>query len=192
MNLNSNASTHFLAIAVLVIGCICFFTGARQDGPPTPKIENDDRIDRLEKRVAILEKILFSSVKLETKRAERLLADRKARLKNSRKLFARGLITEFQLQQDRMQVEEAERELALATAQSNQKRLASELEVLDAEQRLKVAIKELEFSQNLARRGFATKTEVERLERLVDEATQNLEHVKIKLDAANEFESMKK
>lgn len=86
-----------------------------------------------------MEKILFSTAKLNTQRAEQLLADRRAQLKNSRQLFAKGLITESEVQQDQRRVDEAESELRLATTELRHNQLASELELIEAEREFQFA-----------------------------------------------------
>jgi hypothetical protein len=150
------------------------------------------RLEQLESRVAILENILFSTVKLEKTRAERLLSDRRNRYKNSRALYAQGMITEAEMQQDRLRLAEAEKEFELANAESRQKELASELELVEAERRLQAATDELTYCRNMARRGFATQSEVERLEKVVDEAKLSLENAKLKLKSAKELEALDK
>ena len=154
------------------------------------KTELADRIDLLEKRTELLEQILFSSVKLETTRAQRALEDRKAQLRNSKKLFAKGLVTRFQLEQEQLRVNTAQRELQLASSTTNQRQLVCELELLEAQRQLKVANEELTYQRTLARRGFASQLEVEGVERWVDEATQVLNQAKVKLEAAKKFEAL--
>jgi multidrug resistance efflux pump len=197
MKTTTNFFNQPLSAFTLGLICIFVFTGALQDLAPTPELKKDernnaDRIQQLEKRMTILETILFSSAKLDTQRAERLLADRKARLKNSRELFARGLITEFEIQQDRRQVNEAERELELATTKSRHNQLVSELELLDAQREFKFATEQLEFRRRMSTRGFATKEEVKRLQAIVDVADRKLKHAKTKLQAARDLEALKK
>ena len=156
---------------------------------PAPNQDLIQRLEQLESRVAILENMLFSTVKLEKTRAERLLLDRQNRYKNSRALYAQGMITEAEMQQDRLRLAEAEKEFELANAESRQKELASELELVEAERRLQAATDELAYCRNMARRGFATQSEVERLEKVVDEAKLSLENAKLKLKSAKELEA---
>ncbi len=197
MKINHNRFARQPVITAMGLICIFVFTGAVQDLALKPvfknaEASNTERIEQLEKRVTILEKILFSTAKLDTQRAERLLADRLARLKDSRRLFASGLITEFELQQDQRQVEEARREMELATTESRQNQLVSELELIEAERNLKFATEQLEYRRRMSSRGFATKGEVERLEKMVELADRKLKHAKTKLEAARELEALKK
>lgn len=190
-------SFKFCFLLVITVGFVGLFAGARQDPPaaqPGDVRPGDlnERVEQLESRIAILEKLLFSSVRLEKNRAQRLLNDRKNRLKNSRALYAQGMITEFELQQDRMQVDEAQQELELAIAESRQNQLASELDLLEAERKLKVAADQLTYRRNMARRGYASKAEVQQLEQALDQAKLELENAKLKLESAKKLESLDK
>lgn len=184
-------------VLMLSLGCVWFVSVARQDeSPAVPDLKLDqdvaERVDLLEQRVGYLETILFSTVKLEAKRAERQLEERKVRLQDSRELFARGMITELQLRFDRNRVDEARQELALAVSFSNQRRLVCELGVHDAVRTLALAVQQLRYQENRARRGFATIEQVERMEELVVEATQGLEHARTKLEAAEKLDAIDK
>lgn len=189
-------------LVVLAMGSICFL-GARQEQQPVQQVgpldnaaggstELADRVNRLEARVEILERVLFSTEKVNRMRAERLLEDRKNRLKHSRRLFAQGMINEAEVQIDKMRLEEAEREHALATAESKERELTSKLELAEAERRLKFAQSQLAYKRNMARKGYASKSEVERLEKAVDIAKQELEHAKLRLKATSDLEGIEK
>ena len=157
--------------------------------PVKPELES--RVEKLELRIEILEKILFSSAKLTNMQAQRQLDEAQAHLKNSQALFARGMITELQLQQDRYRMQEAQKALEFANADSRQHELVGELEVLEAEQRLRQVQQQLLYTETLASRGFSSQTRVDSIKKLVDIATQELENSKIKLDAAKELEALK-
>ncbi|MFK7766394.1 MAG: hypothetical protein AB8B55_04180 [Mariniblastus sp.] len=153
---------------------------------------SEERLSQLEKRVEILERILFSTAKLETNRAERQLDRHKQRLGNTEKLFTRGLVNEIQLSQDRQRVDQAERELKLANAKSRQNTLVTELDVKQAEQDLEIAKQTLSYRRNMAQRGFISRAQVNEAALAVGEAEQSLEHAKIKLKAAEQLDAIKK
>ncbi len=181
----------FSFVFVTAILGVCFFQDAQQDSLATTNSELAQRVDKLEQRVALLEKILFSSAKLSTMQAQRQLEEAKSRLKNSQALQARGMITELQLRQDKFRLEEAEKSLELSIAETRQNELVGELEVLEAEQRLRQAKQQLQYSEKLASRGFATQTQVEGDRRLVDIAQQTLTNARTKLGAAKQLEAIK-
>lgn len=186
----------FLMLASLI--CVSMLAGVPQDEQKKPVVKPDDepmmtidsRVERLEKHVSILEGILFASVKLETKRAERQLAQRREHLKNSRELFARGMITRIELRYDRGRVEEAQLELDLAIGGSNQRRLVCELELADARRNLEFAKDQLNYRRNMAQRGFASAEEVAALAESVEVAREGLEFAKSKLEAVEELDSI--
>lgn len=155
-----------------------------------PNVNMPGKIEQLEKRIDILESILFSTAKLESKRAQRLVNESRLRLRNSQSLFSRGLINRLQLNLDQLSVQIAERELALSKADSGHKRLVSELEVMDAKRTLQLAKNQFESQKNLAHRGYASQTDVDRYRKILDFSNLSLKNAEAKLKAASELESL--
>lgn len=154
------------------------------------KDQLSSRVETLEKRTELLEQILFSAVKLETSRAQRALDDRQDQLRNSKSLFAKGMITRFQLEQEQLRLQRAQVEFKLASSPANQRQLVSELELIESQRRLKAATEDLQYRRRLLQRGYTTQTEVAAVARWVDQATLALEQAKVKLEAAKEFDAI--
>jgi hypothetical protein len=116
---------------------------AQEDAPP-------DRVQQLEDRVARLEEILFATTKLSVYDAQRHLSDAEFRLKESEKLFFRGLLDEYQLQWDRFEVERARLEVRLAESDGDARLIAAHIDLRQAENELVVAQRRLEFAERNA------------------------------------------
>ena len=168
-------NANFSFVVVTAILGVCFVQDAQRDSLAATNSDLVVRVDKLEQRVALLEKIIFSSAKLSTMQAQRQLEEAKSQLKNSQALQARGMITELQLQQDKFRLEEAQKSLELSSTEFRQNELVGELEVLEAEQRLRQAKQQLQYSEKLASRGFATQTQVEGDRRQVDIAHTDID-----------------
>ena len=148
------------------------------------------RIKKLEQRLALIERVLFSTSKLDTTRAERELAEAKLKLKNSQSLHARGYVSQLQLEYDQVEVDRAQRELELATSTINLKQKASELDVLEAEYQLKVARDRLDTRTSLSRKGYVTREQVVQCQKAVEVAEQKLQHAKEKLKVATQLDAL--
>jgi len=155
-------------------------------------IEKEQRIKLLEARMERLEKIVFATSKLSVYEAVRQLAESKLRLKNSERLFFRGFLADIDLQQDRFVVDRAQRELELAQSSINGRVLATEIDVMQAEQALRRAQASLEQSENYARRGFATQTTIENGKTQVEVAKRQLDIAKKRLEAISKDIKKKK
>lgn len=178
----------YIAYVVLFLGGI-FSLAAVQDGESEGKMEQ--KIGDLEKRVVKLERILYSTSQLSRIEAERRLENARATLENSRKLRKKGFINDAQLQNDEFAVRQAEQELELATASDGTAKQGAELELINAEQELLQAKRELVYIEKLESRGFSTKFEVQRVERLVRFKERSVEAAKQKLAAFESFEPAK-
>ena len=155
-----------------------------QDGEDETAAE---RIEALEQRVDRLEQLLFNTVRLNVFDAERQLNQAEHQLKTSHKLFLRGFISDQRLQQDQFEVNRAQRELKLAKSVNDGRRMATQIEVMDAKQNLFRAKDRLRQTENLNRRGFTTLTEVQRQEQLVEVFDQQLKLAENRLDAITEI-----
>ncbi len=190
MKINCNLN---LVIISLIAGFCCFGNASQDEAKPVAQEQDslESQVAKLEQRVDLLERIVFSSAKLSTMEAQRQLTEATARLKDSKQLHLRGIITDVQLQQDRFRFDEAKKALELAKSEIRQNELVGELELLEARRNLQFAKEQLLYSQTLANRGYATRTEVEANQRRVDIATQTYENAKTKLEAAQELEAIK-
>lgn len=140
----------------------------------------DEKIVELEERVAKLENIVFSTSQLRQVEAQRRLENAKVTFEHSQKLRKKGFINEAQLKNDQFAVLQAEQELELARATDDKARLGAKLDLINANQVLAQANRELEYIKKLASRGFATKFEVQRCERHVRVAERAVELAKSK------------
>ncbi len=169
--------------------------GLAQENAPaanaTPvQVDLSARVEHLESRVALLEKILFATSTLSVFEAERRLKDAELQLKERRDLFLKGRLADSVWRQDQLQVDILKRELAIAHTAYAQKSNLMEIEVLQAKQNLANAESRLTRSQNLANRGYATLTQVQQDQRLVELQRLQLETAQLKLKAAEEMESL--
>ena len=181
-------SFSFLMMVVLSFGAVDILVDSQSAS--AQDVALTERLEQLEKRTQLLENLLFSSVKLETARARRALEDRQASLKHSKTLFAKGLINESLLQQDRYRVREAELELEIATNPYNQRQSGCQLNVINAKRKLKIAEDELAYQTLLASKGYVSQTRIGVMTRSVDEATQTLEYAEAKLRAAKQLDEV--
>ena len=172
---------------VLLVGCV---SSVDDTTVAAQEVDLAQRLEQLEKRTELLETLLFSSVKLETKRAQRALEERQAILKHSKVLFAKGFINEIQLQQDQYRVEEAQLELELAVNPYNQRQQVCELNVIEAKRNLQNAEDQLAYQTLLAQKGYVTQTQLATMARSVNEATVALEFANSKLDAARKLDEI--
>lgn len=182
-----NKKSSFVLVAA-ILGA-CFFPETQQNQSANSELA--PRVEKLEKRVQLLEQIVFSSAKLSTMQAERQVDEATIRLNHSQALHARGMINDLELQQDRFRLKESRKALELSIAESRQNELVGELEVLDAEQRLRQVEQRLNYTETLASRGYASQYTVDSIKRLLDAAKQRLANAKTKLEAARQLEAIK-
>ena len=134
---------------------------------------------------------MFSNAKLSVAQAERRLADAQQVSSHSEKLFAKGFITEAQLQQDRFDLEQAQQELKLANTERRQQKIAAEMDILNAKQNLTEAKQRLEYTQQLTGKGFASQRQLQRAQTDVDLAERVLKNAQLKLEATEQIEAIK-
>ena len=177
----------YLAIIGLLVGGFCSAT-AMQRGETSQQL--DQKVDELQKRLEKLERIVYSTSQLSLLEAERRLSNAQATLENSRKLRKKGFINEAQFKNDEFAVRQAEQELQLATSTEGTAKQGAELDLMNAEQDLVQAERELEYIKKLASKGFSTKYEVQRVERLVRFKERAVELTKQKLAAFETYDPM--
>ena len=149
-----------------------------------------DRMSRLEGRMESLERVVFATAKISAIEAERRLKLAEEQLRESRQLFLKGFIAEGRWRQDEFSVDLLRRELDFLKTTSKQRKSVIEIEVLQAEKDLKLAEDQLNYTQNLATRGFASIDQVRENERFVSDSKSRLELAREKLKAAEELEAI--
>jgi hypothetical protein len=160
--------------------------------PQEPEMSGDlnSRVEKLEARVAELERILFMTSKMTAFEAERRLEEARLRLRDSRALLVQGLITQFQFQQDEFNVQRMQRELELAQSPDNQRQVVGSLELFAAERRLAEARANLAFTEQLAGRGYATTKHLGRERQQVEFAEKELNLAREKANAATKLQGL--
>lgn len=131
-------------------------------GAMIPKDELlEKRVDFLETRVQKLESILFATAQLSALEAQQELDQAKRRLEQSKRLHLRGFLTAAQLDSDRFQVQQAERQLDLAKAERGQRQIVNQIDLLEAKRDLQVAQDNLTHTQLLFDRGYVSDQQVQ-------------------------------
>lgn len=159
-----------------------------QDEPVRTGGDLETRVAQLESRISELETILFANLQINVLEAERRVAESKQRVLASRELFFKGLLSEFQFQQDQFELDRAELELEMLRDPHHLRTAMSEIELRDAERRLEEARYRARFSESLLLRGYITPAEVDRLKQAVERSEQQLELARQKLDAIRRLE----
>ncbi len=150
----------------------------------------ETRFQRLEARLDALERVVFATAKISVVEAERRLQDAEAQLRESRQLFLKGIIAEGRWRQDEFMVELLRRERDFLLDTTRQRKGLMEMELLQAENNLRIAEDQLNFLQNLANRGFATIDQIRETERYVADSKARLTLARERLQAAEELEAI--
>lgn len=148
------------------------------------------RVELLERRMNEMEQILLTTSQITALEAERRLRDAKTRLADSRKLFLQGQVAEIEFQNDRFEVDRLTRELELSRGTNTRHQMMSQIEIANAEQQLFAARQDLEQTETLVRRGYASATQIDRDREFVDLATRRLELAKQRLEAAKRLDEL--
>ena len=170
----------FLAVLAVVTGSVVSLTITQND----ESVERlRTKIESLEQRIKKLENIIYSTSQLSSMEAERRLNNARTTLEHSRQLRKKGYINDAQFKNDQFAVQQAEQELKLAKAADSSAKQGAELDVINAEQALTLAQRELEYIEKLESRGFSTQFDVQRCERKVRVKQRALELAKQKFAA---------
>lgn len=144
-----------------------------------------ERVDALEKKLELMEQLLFKTVRLEQLEATERLRQAQAALENSRKLQLRGIITPAEVQLDFYQLEMAKLQLQLTAAECDYREVSTHIdlvaarsELLRAQQRLRQY--ELQFPRGIISPDVLKRQQqvVEDRERAVDFQQERLEAVR--------------
>lgn len=177
------ASSRLIAGTLLIFGLLVVATGATR----TQNNELEARVDTLEKRVKKLESILFATTRLSAYEAKRELERAKEVLRDSEGLFSRGFIAAARIDQDRFRVREAQRQLDLAIARSDQQLIVSDIEVLQAKRELQMAADTLDHTQRLFNRSYVSQRQLEIAKKEVEQFQKRLDLAESKAKAARDL-----
>ncbi len=141
------------------------------------------RIDELESRVARLESLMFNTIQLSVYDARRQLGLARQTLEQNKRLYFRGLLSSIEIERSRYEVRRAARELDLALAESGQRRIAGEIDVMRAEFDLQYAEDQLRRSENAVNRGYVSEYQIRHSADAVERAAAALQLARDKLSA---------
>lgn len=178
----------FVLVTVILLSSVAFKSAEK------PQLNRSDdelnqRVADLESRVNQLENVLFATSKLEDSQAQRRLDRANQLLKEKRKLYVRGFITQLQVTNAELEVQQAKRELELAKLESNTRCKVAEIEVVEAKRNLEFASQQLDHQRLLAQRGYASQQEIKSAEDALSAAEKKLVIANTKLEAARKLDS---
>ena len=143
----------------------------------------ETRLNLIEARLGRIESALFASVRFSEAEARKQLAAAKASLKNSEKLYARGLLSAFQIRIDRFNLERAEALHRLCVNHEDHRKIGATMEIYDAKSELEQKRFRLSTSEAMFERGFLAREQIEADRRDIAVAEQKLAAAKAKLKA---------
>jgi|GEM_PF-6339731 len=187
MNSSRNIAL-FSFLGLLVTACLAGSQFRQDDQQP---VQESDRVEGLERRVELLEQILFATAQLDAREATRRLERARQQLDGTRELFQRGMIADAQLEQDRFAVLIAEQELELALTPTRHRQLVCGLELLDAQRQLEMARLNLRHTTNMNNRGFASLSQIEDAKKDLATAESAVATAQEKAEAASKLDSIK-
>ena len=145
--------------------------------------EKDQKIRLLEERVERLEEIVFATLKISVAEAERQVARARQQLEYSERLFIRGMLTESRVNQDRLALRLAERELQFAKSSNQSRQLSAEIDLLRAKNKLRVAQDNFRLSERRANKGLSSANDLELDRKAITIAERRVELAQKRLDA---------
>ena len=188
--MRSTAIPHSIIVlmTVILLTSVAFRTNLKTQGRG-PDDDLKQRVSDLESRVTELENVLFATSKLEASQAQRRLERANQLLKETRKLYVRGFVTQLQVTDAELEVQQAKRELELARLESDSRCKVAEIEVVEAKRNLQFATEQLEHQRLLAQRGYASQQEIKSAEDALSAAEKKLVIANTKLEAARKLDS---
>lgn len=143
----------------------------------------ETRLNSIEARLGRIESALFASVRFSEAEARKQLVAAKASLKNSEKLYAKGLLSAFQIRIDRFNLERAEALHRLCVDHEDHRKIGATMELYDAKSELEQKRFRLNTSEAMFERGFLAREQIEVDRRDIAVAEQKLAAAQAKLKA---------
>lgn len=167
---------------------------ATADFPKDVSADRDAEIQQLKQRVAELEAtqeslkaILFKTVKLQQQQAERRYQEVVTEYQNSERLQLQGILSAYQLDLDRFEMEKARLEWQLTEANFHAPELAAQIDLLESQRRLRVAQQQyLESKMKLAK-GYLGPKLLERFQKALDSRKEEVNLQEQRLQAVREM-----
>jgi multidrug resistance efflux pump len=175
--------SHVLLSAAAV--CTCLSVGITQQQATNEVPGTDEalrqKVEQLEVRIKRLERVLFPTSQLSVSEAERRLTEAEQTLEQSKRLLRQGLVSKAQIEHDEFMVAQARLEIKLAKSDVNKEQFSAKLDLVKAQQAVDQASRELDYARKLANRGYTSKYEVQRRERVLRDLERELEIAQQKL-----------
>lgn len=143
----------------------------------------ETRLNSIEARLGRIESALFASVRFSEAEARKQLVAAKSSLKNSEKLYAKGLLSAFQIRIDRFNLERAEALHRLCVDHEDHRKIGATMELYDAKSELEQKRFRLNTSEAMFERGFLAREQIEVDRRDIAVAEQKLAAAQAKLKA---------
>jgi multidrug resistance efflux pump len=145
----------------------------------------DSKVRELEERVAKLERLVAAMPYVAPGKTlaerERELAVATQRLQHSERLAAKRYVSSMELEADKLEVEKARLAIELAKSAEGRDRLALQIQLVEAEVALKIALSRLEHSERLAAKGYVARGKVELDKLAAERARLQVESMKAML-----------
>lgn len=148
------------------------------------------RVEKLEAKVDILQSLLFRTVRLDQLAALDRYKKAKALYENSEKLRIQGLITAIQVDQDRFTLEKAKLEYILSRLQGDPSNVSVQIDLIQARSDLLVSQQQLQISEQQLARGLASPQEITRRKREVQDREREVEFQKKRLEDVRKLGGM--
>lgn len=141
----------------------------------------ETRLSSIEARLTRIEAALFATVRFSEAEARKQLAAAKASLKNSETLYAKGLLSAFQMRIDRFNLERAQALHRMCIEHEDHRKIGATMEIFDAKRELEQKRFRLDSSEAMFERGFIAKKQMEIDRKEIAIAEKKLAAAKAKL-----------
>lgn len=182
------------AVRIFVVTCVLMQcspiigqdknTGRKTGQQQTEWVETiETRLSSIEARLTRIEAALFATVRFSEAEARKQLAAAKASLKNSETLFAKGLLSAFQMRIDRFNLERAQALHRMCIDHEDHRKIGATMEIFDARRELEQKRFRLDNSEAMFERGFLAKSQMEIDRKEISVAEKKLAAAQAKLKA---------
>ncbi|MDA7541438.1 hypothetical protein N8639_01215 [bacterium] len=159
-------------------------TGGKTRQEQTKRVETiETRLSSIEARLTRIEAALFATVRFSEAEARKQLEAAKASLKNSETLFAKGLLSAFQMRIDRFNLERAQALHRMCIDHEDHRKIGATMEIFDAKRELEQKRFRLDNSEAMFERGFLAKSQMEIDRKAISVAEKKLAAAQAKLKA---------